>query len=142
MLSLECSVIMTSKNRVKCGKKACHSNSINLISSLLHKCVCFVKKGQKRLRQCNRVCNTYTGSLIMCIVSLIVSGTACVIHKPISPSCLQTTTAIIVRLSVLISKNLCPPQYCIFVRPWQNECVCVCIRHFTVMSRNPVHIYV
>ena len=44
VLSLECSVIMRSKNRVNRGRKACCSNSTNLISCLLRKCVCFVKK--------------------------------------------------------------------------------------------------
>lgn len=117
VLSLEGSVIMTSKNRVNHGRKACLSNSIIFISSLLHKCVCFVKKGQRRLRHCNRVRNTYTGSLIMYIGSLTGSGTAHLMHKPVSPSCLQTMTAITVCLSVLIFKNLCPPQYCVFVRP-------------------------
>jgi len=59
VLSLECSVIMRSKNRVNRGRKACCSNSTNLISCLLRKCVCFVKKGQRRIRRCARAHNTY-----------------------------------------------------------------------------------
>jgi hypothetical protein len=59
VLILEYFVIMTGKNRVNRGKKACRSNSISLISCLLHKCVCFVKKGQRRIRQCAKTHNTY-----------------------------------------------------------------------------------
>ena len=81
----------------------------------------------------------------MCIVSLTVSGTAHVMHKPISIVPPNNDSDHCVSFSTDLQEPL--PTTVLHLCKTLGNCVCVCarvhacIRHFTVMSRNAVDIY-